>query len=314
MVISMPIDFEALKRKNGKNAKPKIIKPLIRKEKRNVSTEKEHRKRIIKKLVGDDNMTNQKKRPRKKSGLEKAYNTKQDYDSLFGANNTEVPREAPNETEKLLEMVKNMPNNQGGNNGGNNNILSQMKDIAYLRDFFNPKQQGDNTSMLGIINDNNISARQQQDKHMELMMQKSDDRMMFMMQQLNQSKGQPQENPRDNMRADLKFFREISGDKHQRTKDELEYSLKEKELSLKERSREDILNREERQIIRDDKKSQSILDIGGVVLNKVMGDGVGALINDVMSAGKGEGYKHKKKRRGRASAEEEMDLTLLDDL
>jgi len=124
------------------------------------------------------------------------------------------------------------------------------------------------------------------------------------------SSGQPQIDPDDRLIKSMNLVKEIQGEQRVRTKDELDFGLKKQELVLKESARQDMLDREERAIIREDEKSENILGIGKIVLDKVIGNGVGNLLQDVMSVKTPKG-----KRRGRAEQPKntEYDLSLLDD-
>ena len=74
-----------------------------------------------------------------------------------------------------------------------------------------------------------------------------------------------------------------------------------------------MVDREERGVIREDKKSERFMNIGETVLDKVIGKGLGNLVNDLMSV-KGSGEdKGSKGGKAPTSAQQDFDPSLLDD-
>ena len=226
---------------------------------------------------------------------------------------TEPTQESPMQVEldkakflaDIYQSFQQTPQYNQGNQGNNNQM--SFRDFIELAKTYNKNNNGGgkNSDFIKFMD----MMLQSQNKNMELMMQNFDQKFGYMIQ----NRGQPQESPRDNLREDLKFFRELSGDKRVRTKDEMEFGLRREELILKNQERGDMLDREERAIMREDKKSERILDIGGVVLNKVIGNNLGSLVNDLMGSGKNI---KARKRRGRTNIpkDDDFDVSLLDDL
>ncbi|KKN19008.1 hypothetical protein LCGC14_0949950 [marine sediment metagenome] len=256
-------------------------------------------------------MTKPKTKPKGKSGLEKTYSTKQHYDSIFKVNDTEIQQENPNEVDKLLDMVKNMPNNQGGNNGGNNNLLSKLQEMKLMKDIFNPQQQqGGNNAMIKMMSDQNRMMQETNMAVMKQMMENSNIKFNHVAQLIS---GNNHQDPEERLMKSINLVKEIQGEHRERTATELDYDLKRQELIIREQSRQDLLSREERQIIRDDKKSEQFMNIGGVVLDKIVGDNLSTFIGDLMGSGKNiKG----RKRRGRTdiTKDDDWDPSLLDDL
>lgn len=317
-----------MKRRNTQNSKLRksgnpTTKPLII-EKKSIANEREIRNKIKKKLTekitGDNNMAKDNKRPKKgSSGLERPSNTKKDFDYLVGSVN-EAQQKIPNEPTigvnqpinsniELLKIADNIGKNQGNSGGGNNSFFEEVGKKMLYDVMSNPQQpqqqnQGSNSDFIKLMG----MWMQSQDKKDELRAEKSDMRLAMLMQQ--QNSGQPQEPPEERLRKSMTLVKEIQGEQRVRTKDELDFGLKKQELVLKESARQDMLNREERAVEREDRKSERILGIGQVVLDKVIGNGLGTLIDDVMGAKGGKG-----KRRGRAKQPlEEFDPSLLDEL
>ena len=255
------------------------------------------------------------KTARRGDAMNKILNDKASRD---GDPNTEPTQELQIELDKarfLADIYKSFQQtpqyNQG--NQGNNSQMS-FKDFLELAKTFNKSSNGGggntgNTVMLKMMSEQNRMTQQATMEVFKQMIENSNIKFNQMAQMIS---GGRDSNPMELFMRGIDFSDKRMGDKRARTTAEMEHDLKREELLIKEKARQDLLSREEREIIRDDKKSERILDIGGVFLEKVMGNGVGALINDVMGAKNTNGVR-KKKRRGRVS-DGEMDLSLLDDL
>lgn len=118
------------------------------------------------------------------------------------------------------------------------------------------------------------------------------------------------DSPEEKLWSNFKMFKEMQGEQRQMSKDEMEYNLRKKEIELKDFERRDMLDREERSKELDNARSDRIMQTANIVLDKVIGNGLGSFVKDVMSV-KGDG-----KRRGRDSNPESRDYdpSLLDDL
>ena len=155
---------------------------------------------------------------------------------------------------------------------------------------------------------NNMMQNNQQ-QQMAMLMQQSNDRFERGMEMI--ASALHREKPEEKILNNFQLFRELTGEKRERSKDEMTYDIEKRKLELQEMARRDMLDREERQQVREEQKSSHILETASSVLDKVIGNGLGNLVKDVMSV-KSEGGK----RRGRGGVEElqDFDSSLLDDL
>ena len=145
---------------------------------------------------------------------------------------------------------------------------------------------------------------------MAMLMQQSNDRFERGMEMI--ASALHRDKPEEKILSNFQLFRELTGEKRERSKDEMEYDIKRKELELQEMARRDMLDREERQQVREEQKSERIMETASSVLDKVIGNGIGHLVKDVMSVKSDTG-----KRRGRGGSVEDMedfDPSLLDNL
>jgi len=336
----MPIDIKELKRKHGQDAKPqpekteqpitKVVEPLIKEKKNDIKIEQETRNeqeirnKMIKEIIRGNNMTQQKKKKtvKGKSGLERAVNTKEQYDSLFGVKTEaqeNIQKEASigvdqpiNNDNEFIEFISKLNTQNQGNNGG---LLGDVAKFKLMRDMFAPQQQGGSNSkdiaMMKMLSEQNRMMAQQQMKNMELIIENSNIKFAQFARMMS---GNEQEDPRKVMMEGFQLYRDITGDKCEKSKDEMHYDIEKKKLELQEYARRDGLDREERSVIRDDQKSQRFMDIGGVVLDKVIGNGLGALMNDLMNVKNKSGN-----QKGETSApvkqdSRNFDVSLLDEL
>ena len=268
--------------------------------------------------------------------------------SMGGNNNN-----GNNDLGQLFSMISianmfNQNNNQNNNGNANNQnnlnqpnvnadiikaIYGELQKVMNKQNQQSQKQAIDPLTlvMMQSINNSNKNQGIKSDNTVEVlldkfsgMMQNNQAQQMNVIMQQNNDKWERsmemiasafnREKPDERFMNTFKMFREITGDQRQKSDNELSFDLKKQELILKEQSRQDMLNREERQTQREDAKSGRILDIGGVVLDKVIGNGLGNLVGDLMSAKKGSDKT--KKRRGRAEIpqDDDFDPSLLDDL
>jgi len=298
-----------MKRRNSKNNKlwksgNPIIKPLIIKKK-SIANEQEIRNKIKKKLInkkitgGNNNMVRKEKITKKgSSGLERVSNTKKDFDYLMGgineaqqkvSNESTIGVNQPIHNTELLKMADLIGINQGNNQGNNKDSgLIELQKMKLMKELFSPqpqqKPESMNNALVNTFGEMYKSLTQQNQQY-----------LVMAINEMKSGQGQPQIDPEDRLMKHYEFFRNVTGDQRQKSDIEMKYGLEREKLVLAEQSRQDMLNREERAIEREDKKSERILGMGGVVLEKILGNGVGALINDVMVAKGGKG-----KRRGRA--------------
>lgn len=170
-----------------------------------------------------------------------------------------------------------------------NNGAASNQNIEILLDKFNQMMQNNQTQTMAML--------------MERSNEKFEKGMEMIASALHREK------PEEKMMNYFGLFRELAGDRREKTKDEMEYDLKRKEMELQEFARRDMLDREEREKEREEMKSQRMMDTAGVVLDKVIGNGIGHLVKDVMSVrGKGD------KQKNTGFSQEEIDPSLLDDL
>ena len=346
----MPIDVEGLKRKYGQDSKPEkdkfkdfiikpkdekhnkpekdkikdsIIKPkeekdiIIELETINTLESKNKMLKEIKKKRREKNMTkaksNTKPKGKSDSGLERPFKTKERYDAMF--EDDEIQQINPNESIGVNQPINN--NNDliklmntivpiGQDNGNNNNTLGELQRMKLMKDlFFNTQPQGKNSesNMIKFMG----MMQQQSSENLRLIMENSN----IKFNQLAQMFGGKQEDPMSKFMEGVKFTREQLGDNRAKTKDEMDFGLRSKELDLKDYARRDLLDREERNMDRENAKGQRFMEIGGVVLDKVIGQGLGTLVGDLMSSIKnGKGSKTKASN----NAKENFDHSLLDEL
>ena len=339
----MPIDIEGLKKRHGKGAKTppekpeepivEIVEPLIKEKKSSIKieqeniSEQEYRKELIngilkkRKLKKSGDMTKQKKKPIKgKSSLGGARSTIEDYDSMFGLN-TETQQNTPNKANigvnqpinndnELVNIVQDLNANNGRD--ANNITIPQLGQLGAFMKAINPNQQsGDVIRMMALMmqqNQQNMEIRRQQDQqNAELQRENSEMRFSQMVQAFGGNKG----DPKKEMIETASFIRQLQGDQRTKNKDEMHYDIEKRKLDLQEYARRDMLDREERQVVRDDVKSQRIMDIGGVVLDKVIGNNLSQFIGDMVNV-KGEGGG--KGKKAPTSARQDFDPSLLDEL
>lgn len=164
-----------------------------------------------------------------------------------------------------------------------------------------------------ILDKFNTMISNNQAQQFQLIMQQSQDRFdrsMEMIAGVMQGK-----NPKKELLEDFNIFKSIQGDNRHRDKDEMEYDFKNKSLVLEEKKRIDainrddrrraeMMNREERKEIREASKSDKILDIATDFIAPIMQNGLGGVINDVMSASAGKGRKRKAKQNKNTETQE----------
>ncbi len=217
---------------------------------------------------------------------------------------------------KMLDVLNMAQNNNNGNNNNPNNQFTQLKQMLELMQLMNQQQQprgNDNMLMAYLLKQkesNNVLPMLTQ--MMQLTEKAQNYRMEALMSQLNS--GQPQENPMNIFMKGIDFSDKRTGDARAKTKDEMDYDLRRHEIVVKEQGRLDMLNREERQIERDDKKSKSILDIGGVVLDKIVGDNLSTFVGDLFSMSSKSNNPSRRRGRKQKEPEEKFDVSFLDDL
>jgi len=251
-----------------------------------------------------------------------------DIKSLLGNNGgINRPIGSNNELMKMMDILSTRyQSNQSNNVNNATNPFEQLKQTIELARLMNPQQNSGGNNIQELLltyllkqkdspSNNAIGSIVPLITQLMQMNEKANNyRLEALLNQIGS--GQPSEPPEEKLMKSFEFYRALTGDNRQRTKDEMEFDLKRQELILREKARQDLLDREERQTQREDAKSERILSMGGVVLDKIVGNGLGNLVGDLMSA-KGEKRKGNKKgsRRGRTSEpEENFDFSLLDDL
>lgn len=184
----------------------------------------------------------------------------------------------------------------------------------------NQKQQQPGIEL--ILDKFNTMISNNQAQQFQLMMQQSQDRFDHSMEMIaGVMRGK---NPKKELLEDFKIFKSIQGDNRHRDKDEMDYDFKNKTLVLAEkkridainredRRRSEMLNREERRDIREDAKSDKIMDLATDFIAPIMQDGLGGVINDIMSAKTGKG-RRKKRKIQHSEDEQEFSASDIDDL
>ena len=117
----------------------------------------------------------------------------------------------------------------------------------------------------------------------------------------------PNEAPEERVMRNFGFFKDIMGDKRERTDSEMDFSLRKQQMLLDEQQRMDMLDREERAQAREDAKGDRTLSLINTVADKVIGNGLGQLVGDLVSA-RGKGGK-----KTAPPDVEEFDASILDD-
>lgn len=155
----------------------------------------------------------------------------------------------------------------------------------------------------------NSMMQNNQQQQMAMLMQQSNDKFERGMEMI--ASALHREKPEEKILSNFQLFRELTGEKRERSRDEMDYDIKKREIELQEMARRDMLDREERQQVREEQKSSRIMETASTVLEKVIGNGLGNLVKDVMSVKGDTG-----KRRGRGSIEDttDFDSSLLDNL
>ena len=169
----------------------------------------------------------------------------------------------------------------------------------------NQKPNNDNGNIAMLIDKFNTMINNNQSQQMSMLMQQSNDKfergMELIAGALNREK------PEDRMYKSFELFRNLQGDSRAKSKDEMVFDIENKKLDIEKDKHVDILNREERQIVREDAKSGRLLDTAEIILNKVVGQSIGALVSDISNARGG-------KKNVSASGKKGFDATLLDEL
>lgn len=169
----------------------------------------------------------------------------------------------------------------------------------------NQKPNNDNGNIAMLIDKFNTMINNNQSQQMSMLMQQSNDKfergMELIAGALNREK------PEDRMYKSFELFRNLQGDSRAKSKDEMVFDIENKKLDIEKDKHVDILNREERQIVREDAKSGRLLDTAETILNKVVGQSIGALVSDIANARGG-------KKNVSASGKKGFDATLLDEL
>ena len=169
----------------------------------------------------------------------------------------------------------------------------------------NQKPNNDNGNIAMLIDKFNTMINNNQSQQMSMLMQQSNDKfergMELIAGALNREK------PDDRMYKSFELFRNLQGDSRSKSKDEMLFDLENKKLDIAKDKHVDVLNREERQIVREDAKSGRLLDTAETILNKVVGQSVGALVSDIVNARGG-------KKTNSVSGKKGFDATLLDEL
>lgn len=221
---------------------------------------------------------------------------------------------------KNTQNTQNTNQNNSPNNNNQFNQLNQLKMFMELAQLVSPPQQ--NNQQNNGRADNMLLAYLLKQKEsgnangivplITQLMQMSEKANNYRMEALMSRLGgnsQATEDPEAKLMKSFQFFRDITGDKRQRSQQEMDYDLKKKEIELKEFARRDMLDREERSKEREDAKGERIMNTAGIVLDKVIGNGLGALMGDLMSLKGG-----KKGKKISTAPRTDFDAELLDDL
>ncbi len=245
----------------------------------------------------------------------------------------------------MLSMAKLQNNNNNNNNNSgntqqtNSNVSNDVITSLYkeLQNVMNQQQQKQPIDPMTMLMINSINKSNQtpppanqnfeiildkfntmmtnnQAQQFTMALQQSNDRFERGMEMIAGALNR--ERPEEKLMSNFNLFRELAGDKRQKSVQEMEFDIKRQELVLKHQDRNDLLAAEERQVVREDAKTSRLMETATTVLDKVFTNGVGNLVKDVMSAKSESGNSGQRKgRRGRKEAPvEEFDPSYLDDL
>ncbi|MFW9881932.1 MAG: hypothetical protein ACFFG0_53390, partial [Candidatus Thorarchaeota archaeon] len=179
--------------------------------------------------------------------------------------------------------------------------------IDAIKKSSNPQQ---NQNIEILLDKFNTMMQNNQTQQMAVLLERQNDRFERGMQVIAQALNR--ENPEDRLMASFKMFKEMQGEQRQMTEAEMGYNLKKHELTLQDYARRDMLDREEREKDREDAKSDRTMATVNTFIDKVVGNGVGHLLKDIMSVKN----QNNGDRRGRANenTNQSYDPSLLDDL
>ena len=216
---------------------------------------------------------------------------------------------------------------QGGVNS--NNMTMLMNEIKNIMDKQEQKPQIDPTMMLVLqMMNKQVSSQPQQNTMKDIATlitalnsqnsnKPQDTQLPMVMEMMRQNWAlqnervmnmMPNEAPEDRIIRSANLIRELQGDARQRTESEMDFALRKQQMVLDEQQRLDMLDREERAQNREDAKSDRTLGMVSTVMDKVIGEGLGQLVGDLVSArGKGD-----KSARG-ANEPENFDASILDE-
>lgn len=208
----------------------------------------------------------------------------------------------------MMNMLNKVQKKNGNGEGGNltsemvSTMYNEMKNLMNQQQTPQPqldpltlmiiKQMNSNTQQQSNHNNNNNgSSNEMLIKMFEMMNQRSQRESQLMQENWNQKFTQlmqivqgSQRDPKQELFETMNILEKFQGKKGQQTKEELEYELKKKQLDLEEARRREMFRREDREKEREYDKENQMMGLLNTVADKVIGNGIGGLIKDVMSA------------------------------
>lgn len=219
------------------------------------------------------------------------------------------PIESNMEMDKLgfmWKMVNDFKQQPAQGNQGNNKDsgLIELQKMKLMKELFSQQQQPQQQSATIY----NVLG-----KMVESADRRADHFASMLYNEMRGGQGQTQPDPMEKFMKGVEFTERRMGNNRTQTKDEMHYGIEKKKLEIQEFARRDLLDREERSNIREDAKGQRFMDIGGAVLDKVIGDNLSTFVGDMFSikdkgGGKGKG------KKAPTSAQQDYDLSVLDEL
>lgn len=222
---------------------------------------------------------------------------------MLNSQNQPQPQNSQMNMELFKLLYNEMQNKQQQQTGIDPNTLLLLKVIG--------QDKGGNPDFDKLMMKIERMMEQNRTNQLQMIMQRSDDRNAQGMELVASA---IQSNPKKELMETFSMFNQIAGDRRAKNKDEMEYDLKKYELNIHEDARRDTLDREERALEREDRKSDRFLDGVNTVADKILGDGgIGNLIVKGISS---RGPKRRKSEDADNLLDDDIpiDLSDLDDL
>lgn len=203
----------------------------------------------------------------------------------------------------MANIIKNATNN---NNESANNVKPNIsgdiitKLYEEMKNLMSQQQQQPTLDpaymmVLQLLNKNNTNSDTVEKvlgKMTEMMSTQQNNQLAQIMQLQNEKfertietlAGVLHTDPTKKLLDNFEIFNKLQGNSHSLTKDQMEYELQKEKIRLEEKRRRDLLEIEEREKERESVKSERLYGTAERVLNKIVGEGVGVLAKDIISA------------------------------